>query len=381
VNKDRIVRFDIGRSDELLVLWMRLWGGAANCILTDESGVVIDALYRRPNKNEVSGAHFWDEDRELSPEENQQRAKWGSRWDRQEINDAVAAHYAGIEEAERKEVLLGQARKQLRSSLDSLERRRVELGKKQHDVSKTDRYRHFGDLLLANYHRLSPGQQWIEVDDYDQPGTTVSISLDPSMDPQQNAERYYDKAKRASRRARALHDELANLQQREKQAEEQLARLPTLDLEQLRGLVGEDKHTSERVDNDAPGLSFSSHNHRILVGRNSRENDQLLRRHVRGNDLWLHARDYPGGYVFVKTQKGKSVPLDVLLDAGTLAVYFSKARPNGKADLYYTSVKYLRRSKDGPVGLVLPTQEKNLHIELDDERLNRLLGRGAPSDD
>jgi predicted ribosome quality control (RQC) complex YloA/Tae2 family protein len=110
----------------------------------------------------------------------------------------------------------------------------------------------------------------------------------------------------------------------------------------------------------------------ILVGRTAKENDQLLRRYTRGNDYWLHTRDYPGGYVFIKYKKGKSVPLDTLLDAGNLALFFSKGRSNGKGDLYYTQVKYLRRAKHGKLGLVIPTQEKNLSVELDQNRIDRL---------
>ena len=70
---------------------------------------------------------------------------------------------------------------------------------------------------------------------------------------------------------------------------------------------------------------------------------------------------------------GKSVPLEVLLDAAMLAIHYSKARKAGKADLYYTQVKYLRRAKGGPKGLVIPTQEKNLSVVLDEERLRWLL--------
>jgi len=101
-----------------------------------------------------------------------------------------------------------------------------------------------------------------------------------------------------------------------------------------------------------------------------------LRRHARGNDVWLHTRDYPGAYVFVKVIPGKSIPLDTLLDAGNLAVYYSKARSSGYAELYYTRVKYLRRPREGKKGLVLPTQERNLSVKLDPVRLDRLqLGR------
>jgi predicted ribosome quality control (RQC) complex YloA/Tae2 family protein len=74
--------------------------------------------------------------------------------------------------------------------------------------------------------------------------------------------------------------------------------------------------------------------------------------------------------------------LELLLDAGMLAIYYSKGRSNGGGDLYYTFVKYLRRAKDGPVGLVLPTHEKNLAVKLDDSRmkeLRALIGDENPS--
>ena len=58
-----------------------------------------------------------------------------------------------------------------------------------------------------------------------------------------------------------------------------------------------------------------------------------------------------------------------MLDAGNLAIFYSKGRSNGEADLFYTQVKFLRRAKNGPKGLVLPTQEKNLHVKVDEGRL------------
>ncbi len=38
----------------------------------------------------------------------------------------------------------------------------------------------------------------------------------------------------------------------------------------------------------------------ILVGRGAKENDELLRHHVKGNDYWLHARDYPEDIYLLK---------------------------------------------------------------------------------
>jgi predicted ribosome quality control (RQC) complex YloA/Tae2 family protein len=76
--------------------------------------------------------------------------------------------------------------------------------------------------------------------------------------------------------------------------------------------------------------------------------------------------------VFGKQRPGKAVPLDILLDAGNLAIFYSKGRNSGEGDLFYTQVKHLRRAKGGPKGLVIPTQEKNLRVKLDDRRLREL---------
>ncbi|MCK5734851.1 MAG: DUF814 domain-containing protein, partial [Spirochaetaceae bacterium] len=126
-----------------------------------------------------------------------------------------------------------------------------------------------------------------------------------------------------------------------------------------------------------PGLWITRLPYIIAVGRNAKESDTLLRHWARGNDLWLHVRDYPGGHVFIRAPRGKTVPLEILLDAGNLALSFSKAKNSGEADLYYTQVKHLRRAKSsnprvGKTATVLPTHEKNLHIKLDSRRLKAL---------
>ena len=82
--------------------------------------------------------------------------------------------------------------------------------------------------------------------------------------------------------------------------------------------------------------------------------------------------------MFVKYRSGKSIPLDTLLDAGNLALFYSKGRTSGEADLYYTQVKYLRRAKYGKKGLVIPTREKTLHITIDRARINRLFSGMEP---
>ena len=99
----------------------------------------------------------------------------------------------------------------------------------------------------------------------------------------------------------------------------------------------------------------------------------MLRHEAKGNDTWLHTRDVPGGFVFIKSQGiKKSIPQNVLIAAANLAVVYSKARKMKEADLYKTNVKYLRRAKDGPLGTVLPHHEKNIFIKLDSSIIENL---------
>jgi len=178
-----------------------------------------------------------------------------------------------------------------------------------------------------------------------------------------------------------VRDDIAGLRRSLAEVEAERARLADApELETIReARKAAARPRSPAAGTEAPGLAFSSPPYRILVGRSAKENDELLRHHVRGNDWWFHCRDYPGAYVFVKAPAGKSPPLETMLDAASLAVHFSRAKSSGAADVYYTRVKHLRRAKGGPRGLVLPTQEKNLHVKLDPARIARLKAGPAPA--
>ncbi|MFP4564329.1 MAG: NFACT RNA binding domain-containing protein, partial [Spirochaetia bacterium] len=197
------------------------------------------------------------------------------------------------------------------------------------------------------------------------------------LSPSQNAERYYGKYRKAKSGLEHLKKDEARLRRElENTKNEEKWIAETEELEELEGYIEAEQRARTRqrpsADEEVPGLKLRSGEFDILVGRTAKENDELLRKHVKGNDYWLHTRDFPGGYVFIKNIPGKSVPLQTLLDAANLALFYSKGRSSGKGELYYTQVKYLRRAKHGKLGLVIPTQEKNLSVQLEDERIRRL---------
>ena len=354
----------------MIKLYLRLWGPRANVIVTDEHGTILDAFFRKPQEGIESGGVYRPQPPQAPPPPKSVREVPPG----EDLNTAIERHYRALEiERDRQRALT-----RCHRILSRKERRtRDRLSEIEHGIERHgegDHNRHIGDLILANTYRITRGATSVEVTDYEEENRLLTIRLDPTLKAAQNAERYYQKAKKAAERASFLTTSAASLTAQLQSITVQqgeLATLPLRDLIRLARELEQEKRQSAKAPATV-GLEFSSHGFRILVGRNARENDTLLRRATRGNDWWLHTRDHAGGYVFIRNRPGKSVPLEVLLDAGNLALFFSKARTGGRADLYYTQVKYLRRAKDGPVGLVLPTHEKNLSVELDQERLSRL---------
>jgi len=388
---ERIVRAGIRRGDESMVLWIRLWGAAANALLTDADGTILDAFYRRPKRGEISGAPFDPRGSgKARPREAAgvvQRVPGPRREPRPasdyavrelpgegSFNERLEAYFRDFEGRDDREKAAAQAEAELEMSENKLFANLEKLRSRLSEYGNLERFRELGDLLTSSLHLLRKGERWIRVQDYYHGDAEVEIELRPDFTPAQNAESYYERHRKARLGRGKVEKEIADLEatlSRIRAQREALASNPD-----PQSLV----RTAQRAaqarkplrDAGTPGLVFYSPPYRILVGRTAAENDTLLRSRVRGNDWWFHARDWPGAYVFVKAQPGKSLPLETMLDAAALAVHFSKGKTSGQGDVYYTQVKYLRRAKGAKRGTVLPTQEKNLHVKLDPVRIERL---------
>jgi predicted ribosome quality control (RQC) complex YloA/Tae2 family protein len=365
----------IARGGERRVLWIRLWGSAANAIVTDGDGVILDAFYRRPKKNEISGRPFSataatasrkiGAAREYTVRELPGPGSFGERLERlfRDIESrGDVQHLAAQADAEL-------ARSELRV-LASLEKLETRLG----DYEGLERWKELGDLVTANIHAMRKGERWLSVEDFFHGNAAVEIELSPQRTPAKNAEHYYERYRKARSGMGKVEQEIEHLRATLEGIRRQREAVASNPDPAALGRAAREAARARKPlsEPDSPGLVFSSPPFRILVGRTASENDELLRRKVRGNDFWFHARDWPGAYVFVKAQPGKSLPLEAMLDAANLAVHFSKGKSAGAGDVYYTRVKYLRRAKGAKKGTVLPTQEKNLHVKLDAKRIERL---------
>ena len=84
---------------------------------------------------------------------------------------------------------------------------------------------------------------------------------------------------------------------------------------------------------------------KIIIGRNSRENEQLTFQIAKANDLWFHANDTQGAHVVLISPNNNHDPDDIQYAANLTALHskIKKVFENDKQKQYYTiTVNYCK---------------------------------------
>lgn len=248
------------------------------------------------------------------------------------------------------------------------------------EQTKAQQYRHYGEALLAFAHQVTPGsQQAVIPDPYNPEGEPLTIPLDPTLSPYQNAERYFARARHLESNVHHLESTRQRLMEEARQIEEVLQRLETVEdlaeLSSLREQVaarGWLTTTPEETSSRLPGDEFGGKRIRayvapggwqVLVGENAEANDHLVTRIAQPDDWWLHVRAGTGAHVVIRTAgKPQAVPREVLEFAAQLAAAHSPQRYSAIVPVDYTLRKYVRRPRGAQPGFVTYTHEKTLHV-------------------
>lgn len=219
-------------------------------------------------------------------------------------------------------------------ALQRVQRRREALMRQAPDTAALDAMRKKGELILAYSSTISPGQRELRAQ-YDMGEPPLVIALDPSSSPVANAQDYFREYLKGKRAAADVPGRIA-LADLETAHLHQLAADLELaenwpDIDQVRDALSEAGHlrgprpARPRGRPSGPLRVASQDGMTILVGRNSRQNEDVTFKRASPNDLWLHARGVPGGHVVIKSG-GRLVPRSTLLRAAALAAWYSTAR-------------------------------------------------------
>lgn len=228
------------------------------------------------------------------------------------------------------------------------------------------------ELLKANFHLLRKGQQSVLVVNYfSDPLSSISIPIDPKLSPEDNINNFFKLVKRAKRGI--LHIE-PRIQQAALALEKLHQELSELNDAGFTAIPKDEApiRPKKKLGKRLPYRVFIAEDGNLFwAGRSAKDNDELLKFYTKGNEWWFHAKESSGSHVILKNSND-APSLELLLDAACLAAHFSKKK-DAAMEVCYTRVKYVKKVKGMPAGMVSITHTKTLLIKNEQARLERLL--------
>ena len=221
------------------------------------------------------------------------------------------------------------------------------------DTENREKFRIYGELINAYGYNVEEGARKLDALNY-YTNEMVSIPLDPTKTPQENAQRYFAKYNKQKRTFEALSElskeTLEDINYLESVQTALDIALTEEDLAQIREeLAGAGyirrRFTKKKVRiKNEPLHYISSDGYHIYVGKNNLQNEELTFHFASGNDWWFHAKQAPGSHVIVKSN-GDELPDRTFEEAGRLAAYYSSMRGSDKVEIDYIQKKHVKKKE------------------------------------
>ncbi len=255
------------------------------------------------------------------------------------------------------------------------------------ECTQKDLYKIYGELLTAYSHQVpEEAKSFTTMNYYEEPYEEITIPLDEHLTAIQNAQRYFKLYSKAKRTELAATSQLLQIEEDLKYLNSVLLSLDFLetkeDIAQLReelftmGYIKKRKALGKKmsVKKQLPYLHFtSSTGLSIYVGKNNYQNDQLTMKFAKNNDLWLHIKDGPGSHVIVRLDHLTEIDETSLLEAATLAAYYSSGKLSSHVPIDYTLKKNVKKIPNAKPGMVIYTNFKTIFVTPHENTVKKLL--------
>lgn len=370
---ERILEFYIETYNEVgemiyLCLACEFMGKHSNMILYNyDTNIIIGCAHNvgaeKSREREIYGGLPYV----YPPKQNQTNKTWASLVKEQGnvvcVNDLIDDYYSGyIAEVKFKNLkttyksLIEQKLKKVNKSLKQMEYKVL-------SDSDSDKYRLYGDLIMANLYNLNDFSKEISVYDYEN-DKQITIRLDETKSLKDNANRFYklyNKAKTAKGKLEALIEE-SNV--KKSYLEDILYSINASDtideLFEISSEVLETKSESKKSKKVFEILTLTTENDtRIYIGKNNKQNDYIISKLASEDDLWFHVHNCAGSHVLLKTN---NLTDELIMKCAKLAKEYSSVKNSSKIGVIYTKRKYLRKLPGAALGYVTYRNEKEIVV-------------------
>lgn len=351
-------------------LAIQLTGSSANVFLLDAESRIVDAMKQTRGDGQQIGDEYVPPSRSgtnVLADAGVPTASGKSvseMLDEEDLSKGVEDRFAS---------LASNARNKLKQEIAKRRRLIKKLNEDLAGHGDADRWKRFGDLLLANVANARREGDKIFVTDYFDPeASELAIDVDANESLTEAAEKFFKKYTKARNAGKEIQDrlqridaELADLETRSGELEDVIASGDEDLLLEFSGVAAKPQRAELRKKKVGPSgvrTFISSDGIEILVGKKAKDNDVLTFRTAKSLDTWMHAADYPGSHVVIRNPNRKEIPNRTLLEAAQLAAFYSQGKSQPKAAVNYTQKKFVNKPKGAAPGLVSLASFKTLLV-------------------
>ncbi|MBA3239306.1 MAG: DUF814 domain-containing protein [Parachlamydiaceae bacterium] len=272
---------------------------------------------------------------------------------------------------------------ELRSRIKNAERKLTALlFSLVHCLKWPDMY-HEGQLLQANMYQWKEGAKQLSVLDWENENQIREFVFTKPLSREKEISERFKISKRQRQAISKVESEIAKAKEREDALLSQMESLNSIqnmeDLlayrKQFFSVSTKEKSEVQKTLKALPYREFwSSSGLRIWVGKRGKNNETLTFTLANGLDFWLHVDGYPGSHVIIKGTQGKDPDAQSIQEAAQLAIYYSKAKDQGRADVVVTQRKYVSRFGKGSqnCGKVQISKSNLISVKPDPQSLEKL---------
>ena len=335
-NDDRILRFTIAPKssykDKIIYLQLEFTGKNTNAILIDDNEVIIEALRHIDADSSFRVIRPGMELLDIPPFERKEEP--------QHIENIDSYLEEKFRQIEAKKLL--EMKKQKLSTVAKKVKKFEQLLNKLPNEEKLLQmaleHKNYGNLILSNLYQIKPYDTKLKTFDFE--GNEVTITLPKDVKVNRMSDYYFNLSKRAKNKAKNVHIEQENLSSKKSFYENIYYALEQANTPyELELLVPKRAKSLRKKEKLREGELFWIEGYKVLVGRNSNENQKLLEI-AKANDLWMHIRDVRSSHVIIRTDK-QNLPDSVIQAAAKLCVDFSVKNP-GDYEVDYTKRKFVK---------------------------------------
>lgn len=301
-----------------------------------------------------------------------------------QINYFIDKYYSDKEQNELFSTYQSNLSKLILNYMKKLNNKLSNINKKLDECKNVDLYRLYGELITNNLYRISQKHiSEITIENYYDNNNPITIPLDNSLSPYNNAKNYFKKYNKLKN-----SKSIIELQKQEVQAEInylesiiyefQLATTIS-DIDNIYNEFSENfiekniqisnkskkdakqqKKTNRSFDEVGEPIKFEIDNFIVLIGKNNKQNDYITK-HAHSEDIWFHVKDIQGSHVILKTNN-KIPSQETINKCAILSANHSKANRSSNVIVDYTFIKFVKKIPNSKPGMVIYTNQKSVTV-------------------